>query len=257
MVDVTMRLWAANFEGPVIALSRRGLLPHTHAATGPWPRPALDGQERTSLAQLLRRVRSEAEAAREAGLTWQSAVDSLRPVTPSLWQALPEDEQRRFLRHLQPWWDVHRHRMAPPIGQRVQALIERGYLEIRKGRILDMERRDGEVVVHYRPRGETSATSITVQRVINATGPVAAEHTHDPLIRSLLDGGAARLDRHRLGLEVTEALRCVDASGRVAPRLWAVGPIVRGTFWECTAVPEIRRQAHDIAESIAHILKPA
>ena len=31
------------------------------------------------------------------------------------WNALPERQQRRFLRHAWPWWSVHRHRIAPEV----------------------------------------------------------------------------------------------------------------------------------------------
>jgi uncharacterized NAD(P)/FAD-binding protein YdhS len=35
------------------------------------------------------------------------------------------------------------------------------------------------------------------------------------------------------------------------PGLKALGPIVRGVFWECTAVPDIRAQAADLAAHMA------
>ena len=47
---------------------------------------------------------------------WRNAVDSLRPHSHALWQSLSLDHQRRFLRHARPWWDVHRHRIAPEVG---------------------------------------------------------------------------------------------------------------------------------------------
>jgi uncharacterized NAD(P)/FAD-binding protein YdhS len=71
------------------------------------------------------------------------------------------------------------------------------------------------------------------------------------LIGRILDAGIARTDPQGLGLEVTEALEIIDGTGVPAPRLWAIGPMVRGVFWECLAVPDIRVQAHRIAAEAA------
>jgi uncharacterized NAD(P)/FAD-binding protein YdhS len=125
MVDVATQLRASGFAGPVIAVSRRGLLPRPHVATAPGPAPALTGRERASVRALLRRIRGEVAEAAENGVVWQSVIDSLRPLTARLWQDLPAPEQARFLRHLRPWWDVHRHRTAPPVAQEIGACSRR------------------------------------------------------------------------------------------------------------------------------------
>lgn len=255
MVDVVSRLWASGFTGPVIAISRRGLLPHVHALTAAWTAPVFSDAERRSLALLLRRVRREVALARREGVGWQSVIDSLRPQTAGLWQGLPEAEQRRFLRHLRPWWDTHRHRMAPPIGQQILGLIDQGYLQIRPGRILALETDTLPASVTYRPRGGGEPVTITAQRVINATGAAPATAIGNPLLRRLREQGLVRLDRHRIGLEATATLDIIDQNGAVTPGLWALGPIVRGVFWECTAVPDIRAQAIRLADHIAASLR--
>ena len=43
------------------------------------------------------------------------ALDSIRPKSGPIWASWPERERRRFLRHARPYWEVHRHRMAPEI----------------------------------------------------------------------------------------------------------------------------------------------
>jgi uncharacterized NAD(P)/FAD-binding protein YdhS len=49
---------------------------------------------------------------------------------------------------------------------------------------------------------------------------------------------------------VTVEGRVLDASERPDPRLFAVGPITRGAFWEVTAVPDIRNQVAGLAQTI-------
>jgi uncharacterized NAD(P)/FAD-binding protein YdhS len=74
----------------------------------------LAGTPLTTLA-LLRTLRLEIKHCEAAGGDWRSVIDGLRPQVQALWQALPLQEKRRFLRHLRPYWEVHRHRAAPPV----------------------------------------------------------------------------------------------------------------------------------------------
>ncbi|MCZ3103960.1 hypothetical protein NYZ09_20015, partial [Acinetobacter baumannii] len=81
MVDVVLLLDAKGFRGRIVALSRRGLLPHAHAAPGePWvpikERPA------PVLSRLVRTLRERA-----AAIGWRSAIDELRPFTQDMWRA--------------------------------------------------------------------------------------------------------------------------------------------------------------------------
>ena len=46
-------------------------------------------------------------------------IDSLRPVTQEIWQSFPMEERKRLLRHVRSYWEVHRHRIAPEIGETI------------------------------------------------------------------------------------------------------------------------------------------
>ena len=82
----------------------------------------------------------------------------------------------------------------------------------------------------------------------NCTGPLhSIERTRDPLLRTLLDSGQARPDQLGMGLEV-------DSESRAGERLWALGPLTKGRYWEIIAVPDIREQAAEVAEDIAREL---
>jgi len=251
MVDLVLATRKHGFAGPIVVLSRRGLLPQRHAASGgTWPTPDFSPAERVSLLAMLRRVRAEVRAAAAQGIGWRAVIDALRPVTVQLWRGFPTRERARFLRHLRPYWDVHRHRMAPDVADAFEAMLAAGTVQVRRGRLGAIERDGDDAVVSWHPRGGGAAENVSVQRVIFATG-VPASDAGDPLIASLCEHGLARIEPHGLGLAVTEALQLIGVDGRVSPRLWALGPLVRGVFWECTAVPDIRVQARTVAEEIA------
>jgi uncharacterized NAD(P)/FAD-binding protein YdhS len=239
MVDVALTLADAGFQGRMIATSRRGLVPRGHDTVGAPPLPA---PLPAGLLELLRQVRAAAGAG-----DWRPAVDSLRPVSRDVWQGLDMAEKKRFLRHLRPWWDVHRHRIAPPVAARIAALIDQGRLEVIPGRIRSFA--DGEVTIGLRGGGEAKRH---VGGVVNCTGPEGSiAQVEDPLICQLLAEGQARADALGIGIDVDGQSRVIDAGGGASKRLYALGPLTRGTFWEIVAVPDIRSQARRVAEAIA------
>lgn len=240
MVDLALSLDAAGYRGRAIALSRRGQVPRSHADFEPAP---VEAEELPSglrgLWGWLRR--------RSAEVGWRAAVDSLRPHSHALWQDLDAEQQRRFLRHARPWWDVHRHRIAPEVAQTIARMVAEGHLEVVAGRIVATERADDRLDVTIRKRGASSPQTIQVDYAFNCTGPLhSIARTRDPLLRSLLDAGQVRPDQLGIGLEV-------DGRSRTAPgeRLWALGPLTKGRYWEIIAVPDIREQAAAVADDIA------
>lgn len=195
---------------------------------------------------MLRAVRRRA-----AEVGWWEAVDALRPSTQAIWRLADIDTRRRFLRHLRPWWDVHRHRMAPAIADRIEAMRSSGRLRVFAARIGQTAARPAGVDVTWRPRGGLALERLRVARIVNCTGAGAAtSEARDPLIRALVDQGAARLDTLGLGLEVDGECRLIGRGGEADPRLYAIGPITRGSFWETNAVPDIRNQVAAVAARI-------
>lgn len=249
-IDLVVALHAGGFSGPVVAASRRGLLPREHAPAPAWPRPGFSPAERASLPALLRRVRQEVARAEAHGVNWRAVIDAMRPDTADLWRGLTDRDRARFLRHLRPFWDVHRHRLAPPSAALVAKLRADGYLRVVRARMAGFTEADDRAEVRLRSR-DGSEEILRVQRIVSATGVESASRCGDRLVTRLLARGLARLDANGLGLAVTEALQVINSEGRAASDLWALGPIVRGVFWECTAVPDIRVQAQKLASSVA------
>jgi uncharacterized NAD(P)/FAD-binding protein YdhS len=185
---------------------------------------------------------------RSAEVGWRAAVDSLRPHSHPLWQSFNPDEQQRFLRHVRPWWDVHRHRIAPEVAAVVANRVADDRLEIVAGRIVAANETSGGIEVEYRRRGAKEPQRETFAYAFNCTGPLhSIARSRDPLLRSLLDGGQVKPDQLGIGLEI-------DGTCRAGEHLWAMGPLTKGRYWEIIAVPDIREQAAQVAENIAQEL---
>lgn len=249
MIDAALSIAARGKPGAMIAISRRGLLPRAHleppaAARDPLPLPA-------PLSEAVREVRAEIRRMGERGEPWQLALDRLRPDTPALWRRLPTEAQQRFLRHLRPWWDVHRHRAAPPIAQKAEALMRAGRLRVLAGEIVFAERARRGLRFGVRRRASRDVTTMEVAGVINCTGAnMDLQQSGSPLLRQLLADGLCRPHGTGLGLDVDDAGRVLDVAGVVQSGLFAIGPITQGAFWECTAVPEIRARAVQLAQDV-------
>ncbi|WP_242187340.1 FAD/NAD(P)-binding protein [Sphingomonas sp. CARO-RG-8B-R24-01] len=247
MVDVALLLDAKGFAGRIVALSRRGLLPHAHTAPGaPWV--AIKDRPGTRLSQLVRTLRM-----RSTVIGWRSAVDELRPFTQHMWHAASAAERARFIRHARPWWDIHRHRLAPPVADRIAALRSTGRLALVAGKIERVAMGATGVDVTWRPRGSAASQPLNVQWIINCTGPQGdLRRTGEPVLRQLTTRGAIRPDAAQLGIDVDEQMRVIGRDGRPNDRLFALGPMTRGAFWEIVAVPDIRTQAWTLARRLSN-----
>jgi uncharacterized NAD(P)/FAD-binding protein YdhS len=162
-------------------------------------------------------------------------------------------ERRRFLRHLRAWWDVHRHRLAPSVATKIEAMRADGRLRVVAGKVIAAEAKSDRVRFTYRPRHEDGAETLIVRRIVNGTGPQGdLTATNEPLLRNLRDRGLLRADPLRIGIDVDQESRAVAANGSSSDRLTVIGPMTRGAFWEIVAVPDIRRQAWSVARRLSN-----
>lgn len=243
-IDAALTLDAEGFGGRILAMSRRGLAPRSNLpddAAGEW-----EGGFPADCAELLRSVRR-----RSAEIGWRETVLALRPVTQDLWSAAGRDERSRFLRHLRPWWDVHRHRIAPAVADRIGAMERDGRLAFAAGKLAAVEAAGEGAVVSWRPRGQDAPRRLHVRRIVNCTGPeLDVARAGDPLLSALLATGRIRPDGLRIGVDVDRECRAIGREGAASPSLSAIGPITRGAFWESVAVPDIAVQAQAIARRL-------
>lgn len=254
-VDVALSLSHAG-RRDLTAVSRHGLLPQPHRpAAAPAPVATAQAATLAALPELLA-ARSLATMVRTlraiAGRTgdWRAVLDALRPHWDALWQGLPEPDQRRFLRHLARYWEVHRHRMAPAVAAEIDALRECGELRIRAAELCGLAAAEDGVRVVLRERHGGAITTSGYAAVVNCTGPGRLVES-DPLVRALVAEGMARPGPYGLGLDTDPHGALLRRDGSAHPALWTLGPTRRGVLWETTAAPEIRAQARALAQALA------
>ena len=209
------------------------------------------GVDHTDLSYFVRWFRDLVRATQKAGGDWRDVVDGLRPYNQRIWQSWPVGARRRFIEHTKAWWDIHRHRMAPQIHARVSEAVRSGRLRLLAGRVADIAAAEGGFDVSVQTRQARGTETLRVARIYDCTGitrDVSAGSI--AVVRYLTDRGLARPDPLRLGLDVTPDCAVIDAAGTPSDRLFAVGPLTRGTFFEIDAIPEIRVQCARLAERL-------
>jgi len=244
-VDAVIGLRSNGHRGTIWMVSRRGLLPHEHRL---FDTPPEHNPEATSLHDLLGVVRSVAGRPR----AWRAALDNLRPRTNVLWQALSVNDQRRFVRHVMPYWNAHRHRMAPEVARIVAGEISSGGLRMLAGRTGTFVQTPHGIVVPIRVRGQDRTLELEVGRVINCSGPAHDfRQLENPLIGNLLEQGIMQPLQTGIGVDIAPNGALRDGAGTDSQRFYAIGPVRYGTLIETTAMPEIRAQAADLAATLA------
>jgi uncharacterized NAD(P)/FAD-binding protein YdhS len=251
MVDSCLSLLLQGHVGPIHAVSRRGLLPAVHTRTSPVAFDQSGIPLSNDLSEALRWFRRLVRATEARGGNWRDVVDGLRPYNQRIWQGWPEPVRRRFFRHLKAWWDIHRHRMAPKVHDRIAKAIAERQLQVIAGRLLDVQSTTDGFTASVQRRGTNSVEQIRAAHVYDCSGVIAdPTRTSNPAIRSLLKSGAARPDPLRIGLDVSQEGALIGENGVASERVYAIGPLTRGTFFEIEAVPDIRVQCQQLSKAL-------
>lgn len=257
MADVALRLALRGPEPPeILALSRRGRLPQPQTA---FDRAALLTDavatiraSRGSLRQLVRVVHVLSRQVNGLGGDWREVINAVRKLAPELWASLNVEDKKRFLRHVRPVWDVHRHRLPPAAAGELRRLQSAGRLTVRAGALESANITSAGIEVVWRPRGAQQRERIVVGRIFNCTGPdYRPTRSDNGLVKSLLSNGLIAPDPLELGIRVASDGEVVGADGRIVKGLYYIGPWLRARDWEATAVPELREHARRLAERLA------
>ncbi|MGH8471985.1 MAG: FAD/NAD(P)-binding protein, partial [Gammaproteobacteria bacterium] len=234
MADWAITLSETGYRGTLHVLSRRGVWPKMHRPAAPVDFSIGADISPRAVRAWLRQIR---QYIRSQGCDWRAAIDALRPTTQDLWASLALPEQRRFLRHLRPYWDCHRHRLAPAVGEHLQALAESGQLVRHVGRIMGYQESERDVAVRIKRRGLEEVTTLRVDAVVNCSGCESDyRKLESPLINDLLNQGLGHPDPLGLGLATGANGALIDAAGCASRHLYTLGPPEKGMLWETTAV---------------------
>lgn len=256
-IDAIVTLLALDWRGTIHAVSRHGLLPQSHFKGVQHPEfpPAEVDVAELGLTRLVALVDEHCRRLREAGENPAIVVDKLRPHTQRVWQAFSLAERREFIARHAARWNVLRHRIAQPIHRQVEAALAEGRLRITRGAVTRLEQAGSRIRVHLNGTAGANGSHDTVPAqlegalVVNCTGPQTRfSATRSRLLRNLLASGIVQPDAIDLGIRIEDNFAAVDREGRASPFLHVIGPLLRGTFWETVAVPELRGQALHVAE---------
>jgi uncharacterized NAD(P)/FAD-binding protein YdhS len=253
-IDALLRLRANAAIQKVYLISRRGLLPNSHrpaastvAAEFPGWLKNVPATARSYASALRGQIKKHAQN----GGDWRDVFNQIRAHTAHLWQGLPINERARFLRQLLPYWDVHRHRLAPSIGKQIEQLQQQGVIDVIAGRIELAHMQANQINLQYRDRATQEMKSLEVGAIINCTGPNYDLSTvQDPLVKSLIRRNYLQQDPLKLGLAINDQYRLQSAQCPIQPGLYYIGPMLKALHWEAIAVPELRVHVQRLAKQL-------
>lgn len=251
-IDILFRLTSWNTSRKIFLLSRRGLLPHVHRFNpkppAPTDYPTYFARLPTTIRAYTRAVRAEVIKREATGGDWRDVINEIRPHTALLWQGLPENEQRRFIIKIAPYWDIHRHRLAPSAGRRLEYLLASGQVERKAGHIMGADIKDDNLNIAFKQCNNNSPVNLEVSAIINCTSPNYDLSTiSQPLITQLKTAGLIQQDPLKIGLMVDDEYGVIDTNNQPTPGLFYIGPMLKAKYWEAIAVPELRNHARALA----------
>lgn len=251
MADVVASLDNRGHRGPISAISRRGLLPRGHVRN---VYPAFGEFVRTpplSTVNLLREIRRTIKHAEARGVPWQTVIDTVRAQAGTFWPTMSIEERSRLVRHLRPYWDVHRFRIAPQIENILARRKSEGLFAVRAGTVVGAKVQDDHIILNILERGATSPSQLETDYVVITTGPAHGRIIEtEPHLSTLAKAGWIQPDLLRLGIYCNTHGRAVSHSGSAVQNLLIAGPLARGTFGELMGLPQVTDYAHAIAGEV-------
>ncbi|RNI31061.1 FAD/NAD(P)-binding protein [Rufibacter latericius] len=249
MVDLVGSLIAKGHKGCIYVVSRHGMVPRAYQlGAKPYPVQLAQFQNDLSPLEVLRAVRKEIKKATAEGYTWHSVLDALRDSVPVLWGNFSLKEKKQFLRHVRPYWEVHRHRMPQTSAELLEKLEQKGQLKIIAASLLDIHLENNRAQVQLKERRSHTRHHLEVDLVINCTGPLCDyAKSQEPLVKNLLAQSLICPDELRLGLSAAPDGNLLTPDGVPVENLYTLGPPLKSEFYESTALREIRQQAAALA----------
>jgi uncharacterized NAD(P)/FAD-binding protein YdhS len=253
-VDVVVTLRELGWMGRIHAVSRHGWFPHAHFRGIEYPEfpPADVDLAVLGLDELHALVQQHCAILHERNANPAIIVDKLRPHTQRIWSGFTRADRLTFAKEHAARWNVFRHRIAPVIHSQITGSQLTGQLRVQAAGIARLEAVQDRIVVQL-----DDGVTLSGDLVINATGPSTRfTATRSLLLQNLLRRGVVAPDDTDMGVRVDPDHTVLNGAGERSPSLLALGPMLRGTYWETIAVPELRTQARRVAETVlgaAHV----
>jgi uncharacterized NAD(P)/FAD-binding protein YdhS len=247
-VDAIVTLRDLGWLGSIHAISRHGWFPHAHFKGIEYPDFPPDGVDLADLGldDLQDLVARHCDVLRDRNAEPAIIVDKLRPHTQRIWGRFTRDERLAFASRHAARWNVLRHRIAPEIHAQIANAQLTGQLQVHRGAITELHRAGPRLCIHV-----DGSEPVAADLVLNATGPATRlTATRSALLRALLDRGLIAPDDTDMGIRVDEDHTVLTEADDRSPWLLALGPLLKGTYWETIAVPELRVQARRVAETL-------
>ncbi len=244
MIDAALSLESRKHSGKIVAFSRNGFLPRVHRPKNLNYRFEIPESAKSSPLSFLKAIRRELKQIDPATTQWTDVIDALRPITNSIWMQWSPSQKKQFLRRLRPFWDTHRHRMAPEVGAKIESMQRSGQLTIVAARISSIESNNSSISLQFKKKRAVSNESISVDYLIDCSGPESDfRKLNEPIVLSILENTKFQIDPTGMGLSLQN-------SQQSTPNTYLIGPLNKGHLFETTAVPELRVQAETLAKNI-------
>ena len=251
MVDVVLGLREKNHQGKIYSLSPNGFRILPHRTISPYTELVEEIRPPYDLNKLVSLFRKHLAILRREGGNGEMLVDTLRPLTQMIWQTWSLNEKKRFMYHIRHMWGVARHRLPMQIHALIQEMILDDKLEIIAGRLKSITEVNDQIAVNFIRRSDQKPYSITVDRVINCTGPQTdISKIKQPLIQNLFNRGLIDADEMKLGMRALPDGTIIGRNGMPSDSLFTIGSNLKGVLWESTAVPELRLQAKNLSKKL-------
>ena len=216
-VDVIVGLKKKNFAGKIFVISRRGNFPKKHFAQAQLNPNFISADDtKNGLLFLCLKIRNFLRQNPQFDL--RHVVDSIRPITLSLWQNFDQKNKKLFLR-LSPYWNIFRHRAPASSMALIEQMIECGQIEIKKKGVKKIAEKNGKIFV------ETKDEELTCDLAVNCLGFELRAEKY-PLFAQMIAADLLKKD-----------LILVQSNH---PQIHLLGGLNVGRDFECTSVPDLR-----------------
>ena len=253
--DVVASLKRRGHTGHITSVSRRGLRSRGHGPAGQDPFGDFLSERQQSASALLHAIRQRLREAEAQGMTWHCVVDAVRGQGQEIWKNLPVAARRRIARHVRPFWDVHRFRVAPQVEAAVEQAIASGQMDVRAASLSSITKNAARYRVVLRPRLSGDVEALDVDAIVVTTGPAHGGILQSqPLFRQLEEAGVLQACPTGLGILVDAQSHPISTFGESTTSLFIAGPLARGAFGELMGLPQVTEHAIFVAAGVRDLM---